>query len=87
MSSVTEQINDKHLKPWSDLCKKEGINNTPLTPYLDQELLYNNSLSVDGSKIESTGFTYDHPVLTEQLLREQVAYFTEQNLFPKSVLG
>jgi hypothetical protein len=33
-----------------------GITNTPLTPYLDQELLYNNSLSVDGSKIESTGY-------------------------------
>jgi len=86
MQSVTESINDKHLRPWSELCKQSGINNTPLTPYLDQELLYNNPLSVDGSKIESTGFTYDHPLLTEQALREQVNYFVEQNLFPSSVL-
>jgi len=87
MKSITEDINDKHLKPWSDLCKNEGIENTPLTPYLDQELLYNNALSVDGSKIESTGFRYDHPQMTEQLLREQVAYFVDQGLFPSSVLG
>jgi nucleoside-diphosphate-sugar epimerase len=82
MKSVTEEINDKHLRPWSELCKAHGILNTPLTPYLDQELLYNNSLSVDGSKIESTGFTYDVPAVTEELLREQVQYFVEQNLFP-----
>lgn len=64
----------------------EGINNTPLTPYLDQELLYNNSLSIDGSKIEGTGFRYDNPAVTDELLREQVAYFVEQGLFPGSVL-
>jgi len=86
MKGTTEEINDKHLKPWSELCKAEGINNTPLTPYLDQELLYNNSLSVDGSKIEGTGFRYDYPAVTEELLREQVAYFVEQGLFPGSVL-
>jgi nucleoside-diphosphate-sugar epimerase len=86
MKSVTEEINDKHLRPWSELCKQGGINNTPLTPYLDQELLYNNPLSVDGSKIEATGFTYDHPILTEQALRAQVNYFVEQGLFPASVL-
>jgi len=86
MKSVTEEINDKHLRPWSELCKKEEIVNTPLTPYLDQELLYNNSLSVDGSKIEGTGFTYDYPAVTETLLREQVNYYVEQTLFPSSVL-
>jgi nucleoside-diphosphate-sugar epimerase len=83
MKGVTEEINDKHLKPWSELCKAHGITNTPLTPYLDQELLYNNSLSVDGSKIQSTGFTYDVPEVTEGLLREQAQYFVDQNLFPK----
>jgi len=86
MKVATEEINDKHLRPWSELCKKEEILNTPLTPYLDQELLYNNSLSVDGSKIESTGFSYDHPNVTEELVREQVNYYVSQNLFPAAVL-
>ena len=58
LAAVTEDVNDKHLKPWSDLCSAAGIDNTPLTPYLDQELLYNNWVSVNGEKIESTGFEY-----------------------------
>lgn len=82
LKSVAEDVNDKHLKPWSDLCKAAGILNTPLTPYLDQELLYNNSLSVDGSAIEATGFVYDVPKVDEALIREQINYFVSQKLFP-----
>jgi len=79
---VVEEVNDKHLKPWSELCKGASIVNTPLTPYLDQELLYNNSLSVDGTFVESTGFAYEYPKVTEVLIREQIEYFTSQKLFP-----
>jgi len=80
---VTETVNDKHLKPWSDLCKQSGIQNTPLTPYLDQELLYKNQLTIDGSAIESTGFVYRFPKVTPDLIKEQIDYFVQQNLFPK----
>jgi len=82
IKAVTEEVNDKHLKPWSDLCKKAGIVNTPLTPYLDPELLYNNSLCVDGAAIESTGFAYDRPNLTTDDFRGMIAYYTNQKLFP-----
>jgi len=81
-TGVTAEVNDKHLKPWSELCKAANIVNTPLTPYLDQEVLYNNSLSVDGSAIEEIGFKYDHPQVTEALIREQIDYFVAQKLFP-----
>jgi len=80
--AAAEEVNDKHLKPWSDLCKAAGILNTPLTPYLDQELLYNNSLSVDGSAVEAIGFVYDVPTVDEGLIREQIDYFVKQKLFP-----
>eukprot|EP01098_Paradermamoeba_levis_P009561 TRINITY_DN39_c0_g1_i1.p1 TRINITY_DN39_c0_g1~~TRINITY_DN39_c0_g1_i1.p1 ORF type:complete len:407 (+),score=133.60 TRINITY_DN39_c0_g1_i1:127-1221(+) len=80
---ATETVNDKHLKPWSDLCKRQGISNTPLTPYLDEELLSDNHLSVDGSKIEGLGFAYDFPHLTEPLIQEAIGYYAEQGLFPK----
>jgi len=86
MKNVTEEVNDKHLKPWSELCKKEGISNTPLTPYLDTELLYNNHLSVDGTKIEKTGFKYDYPTMTEELLRESADYYVKQKLFHQGCL-
>ena len=56
--------------PWSEACTRDGINNTPLSPYLDQELLYNKHLRVDGSKIETTGFSYQQPRPTLELLRE-----------------
>jgi len=82
MKYATEEVNNKHLKPWSELCKKDGITNTPLTPYLDMELLYNNSLCVDGSAIEATGFKYDVPEPTVDLLQEEVDYFVKQKLFP-----
>jgi len=62
------------------------MQHSPLTPYLDQELLYNNPLSVDGSAIEKTGFTYDYPQLTEADLRAQVKYFVDLGVFPPAVL-
>jgi len=82
IKGVAEQANDKHLKPWSEVCKKYGIINTPLTPYIDSELLLNNSLSVDGSAIEAIGFKYEFPGVTEPLIREQIDFFVKQKLFP-----
>ena len=88
LDSVTEDINDKHLQPWSELCKSKGITNTPLTPYLDKELLYNNSLSVDGTKItKSLGFTYEVPSVTKDLLLEVIKDFIEVKAFPAGVIN
>jgi len=87
MKTVAEHANDKHLKPWSDLCKKASITTTPLTPYLDEELLYDNPLSVDGNAIKSTGFSYTVPKVTEELLREAISYFTQNGTFPAKAVG
>jgi nucleoside-diphosphate-sugar epimerase len=87
MKTVAEGANEKHLKPWSELCKQHGIQNTPLTPYLDEELLYNNSYSVDGTKITKTGFTYKHPKVTEEDLRETINYFIASGFFPKEIIA
>eukprot|EP01114_Cavostelium_apophysatum_P008476 TRINITY_DN209_c0_g1_i1.p1 TRINITY_DN209_c0_g1~~TRINITY_DN209_c0_g1_i1.p1 ORF type:complete len:367 (-),score=128.85 TRINITY_DN209_c0_g1_i1:122-1222(-) len=86
MKTVAETANEKHLKPWSELCKARGINNTPLTPYLDEELLYNNSFSIDGEKITKAGFTYKHPKMTEADLRATAQYFMELGFFPKDMM-
>jgi nucleoside-diphosphate-sugar epimerase len=87
MTDVTEEINEKHLEPWSAICKRYDVTNTPLTPYLDQELLLNNSLCVDGSKIEQDlGFQYEKPIMTEQLLREIIDNFIEVGAFPKGFI-
>jgi len=85
--SAAEAINDKHMEAWGEMCKAAGIFNTPLTPYLDPELLAHNHLAVDGRLIESTGFQYATPVLTEQALRPQVVTYIEQKLFPPGPSG
>ncbi|KAK2957686.1 putative NAD-dependent epimerase/dehydratase family protein [Blattamonas nauphoetae] len=82
MKSVVEDVNEKHCQPWSDMCRSAGITNTPLSPYIDQELLYNNPLCIDGSKIEQTGFRYANPNLTPVLVKEVVDAYINQGLFP-----
>jgi nucleoside-diphosphate-sugar epimerase len=77
--------NDEHLKPFSDACKKYGIADTPLTPYLDEELIKEQAVAVDGSKIEKLGFTYDHPKVTPDHLKAVLDDFIEKGYFPKQM--
>jgi len=86
MKQLTDMVNDKHLKPWSDLCKSKGIVDTPLTPYLDEELLYKCEMFINGSRIESTGFSYDYPKLTSDLLREVINDFIAKGHFPNGLI-
>jgi len=87
MKLVAETANDKHLKPWSDLCKEHKITTTPLTPYLDEELLYDNDLCVTGNTIvNDTGFKYQHPQLTADLVRESLDYHIKNGSFPAKLV-
>ena len=61
--------------------------NSPLTPYLDKEVLANNSLSVDGSKLENAGFTYEIPVMEISHVREIIDRWIEQGIFPGDLLS
>lgn len=83
LKGIAEAANEKHLKPWSEVCKKHGISSTPLSPYIDPELIKNTHLSIDGSAIEGTGFKYDHPQLKKEHFEEMMAYYVDQKLFPK----
>ncbi|KAL3899587.1 MAG: hypothetical protein SGCHY_001934 [Lobulomycetales sp.] len=88
LESVTEEVNDKHLQPWADACKEGSIQNTPLTPYLDKELLKDNALSVNGSKIETTlGFQYTVPLMTKESLMEVIDDFVSVGIWPKGTVG
>jgi len=83
LDNATDEINDKHMRPWSNLLKNNRIKNTPLSPYLDKELLYNNALSVDGTKItKETGFAYEVPQITDEQIQEMIDDFIVLNLWP-----
>jgi len=86
MKQLTDFVNDKHLKPWSDLCKSKGILDTPLTPYLDEELLYKSETSINGSAIESTGFVYERPHVTVDAIREVILDFVHKGIFPTGII-
>jgi len=79
--------NDLHLKPFSDACKKYGIHESPLTPYLDEELIKDNSTSLDGSAIEKLGFSYDYPQPNAALLKAVLEDYAVKGFFPKEFVG
>jgi nucleoside-diphosphate-sugar epimerase len=83
---LTTFANDLHLKPFSDACKKYNIQDTPLTPYLDEELVKDNSISIDGSAVEKLGFSYDYPQPNATLLREVLQDYIAKGYFPKQLL-
>lgn len=86
MQSAVEQVNEKHLAPWAEACVKDNISNTPLSPYLCQELLTDRNLCLDGSKLVGTGFKYLVPEMTKERINEIVEDYVEMNLFPRSLL-
>ena len=51
LSSIVDEANDKHMKPWNELCARNNIRATPLDPYMDKELLSSNHLYIDGTGI------------------------------------
>jgi len=85
LTTFCNEVNEKHLKPWSDLCKQMKIYNTPLSPFLDKELLYQNHLFIDGSKIENFGFQYKIPEVTVDNFMEMVQSYIDTKLFPPIV--
>jgi len=83
MEMAARTANDNHMGPWSEMTISANIKFTPLSPFLDKELLYNNPTFIDGSAIESLGFKYDVPDLTKKSIEEEIQYFVDQNIFPK----
>ncbi|XP_030856404.1 uncharacterized protein LOC587197 [Strongylocentrotus purpuratus] len=83
---IAEFCNDKHTEPWSEACKLDKIEHTPLSPYLDAELLYHKHMLLDGSKLDATGFTHLRPKLTKEALKEMVDDFVKIGVFPKSLV-
>ena len=59
MDHVVDEVNDETLDPWAELQNTAGISqSTPLSPFMEKELLKDTDLSMDGSAFErDTGFT------------------------------
>ena len=74
MDGVVEVANEKHMRPWSELCAKHDIS-TVLSPYISRELLQAKNVNVDGGKIvEEAGFQYSR----ERIRREDIVECLEE---------
>jgi len=58
LDHVVDEVNDETLDPWAELQQEAGISqSTPLSPFMEKELLRDADLSLDGSAFEKeTGF-------------------------------
>jgi hypothetical protein len=58
LESVVDDLNDETLDPWADLQAESKTNSsTPLSPFMEKELLKDNDLSMDGeSFVRTVGF-------------------------------
>lgn len=82
LDQVAQIANNKHIPGFRDLCVEHKILNTPVSPFIDAELIGNSHMALDGTKINSTGFTYDHPECTLALVRAAVQFQIDQGIFP-----
>lgn len=84
MDSVVEDVNEEVLQPWADLLEDAGITRPgPLTPFMEKELLKDTDLSMDGSRLQKVlGFTYKHPKLTKELVKEMIDSYQRIGWWP-----
>jgi len=83
LEGFANTANDEHVPTWTRLCATHGILNTPVSPYVDQEMMKNNHLFVDGTAVtKKSSFKYKYPKATVELVRAQLNQFIAQQLFP-----
>jgi nucleoside-diphosphate-sugar epimerase len=82
IGGAAQMSNDKHVPTWTKLCQENKVLNTPISPYIDKELLSNNNLFIDGSKItKDSSFTYKEKC-TLDTVKEQLQAAIKQAIFP-----
>lgn len=78
-----EETNHTNLMGWNDLLQNSNIAHTPLSPYLDQDVLREGHFQLDGSLFEkTTGFRYERPHVPKDFIREMVESYKEVNWWP-----
>lgn len=84
LHSAVDEENDEILQPWGELLAEAGIDRPgPINPYLEQDLVKDADLSLDGSRFEKVvGFEYQVPEMTEQQLRNTIESYKRLNWWP-----
>ena len=57
LEHVVDDVNDETLDTWAELQQRAGLGaggSSPLSPFMEKELLKDSDLSLDGSKFQRT---------------------------------
>ncbi|KAK3334960.1 hypothetical protein B0H65DRAFT_512602 [Neurospora tetraspora] len=84
LHDVVEDVNDELLGPWAGLLEDAGITKPgPLTPFMEEELIKDTDLSMDGSRLEElVGFKYEKPQINKELLQEVIESYKRMKWWP-----
>ena len=83
LENVVDDLNEDILQPWADMLEEKG-KTSPLSPFLEKELLKDTDLSLDGALFERVvGFEYGKPDgLTVDGVREMVDSYDSMGWWP-----
>lgn len=86
LDNVVDDVNDEILQPWADLIKMKGLGKgqgSPLTPFLEKELLKDHNLALNGDKAKAKlKWQPEKPRLNEELIREILASYESMEWWP-----
>ncbi|KAF2459821.1 NAD dependent epimerase/dehydratase family protein [Lineolata rhizophorae] len=84
LDHVVNDVNDELLDPWAELNANAGISNaTPLSPFMEKELIKDADLCLDGGRFErETGFKYEHEKLTKDELEDVLDSYRRMKWWP-----
>lgn len=70
MSVIVDEINEKHMRPWCEICVKDNTQKTPLSPFMYSELLQHSHLNLSNDKLKATGYRLKFPILIQENVEE-----------------
>ena len=86
LDSVVDDVNEEILQPWADMLKQKGLDGgqgSPLTPFMEKELLKDHNLCLDGKKARQVlGWSVERPRLTEEGVREILTSYERMKWWP-----
>lgn len=86
LDSVVDDVNEEILQPWADLLKEKGVDGgqgSPLTPFMEKELLKDRDLCLDGEKARDLlGWKVEWESLTEDRVKETLASYEKMKWWP-----
>jgi len=85
--NLLEEINGEIIPTWVKMTAEAKLDYTPLSPYMEADMLANKSMCIDGSAVEKLGFTYECPNVGENEIRSQLLHAVAEGWFPPGIVS